>query len=74
MTGQSITLLASCSKVLVALSLGLLIERETKLSNGEKLSWNTKINDVLPEWKLMDGYATEHADIEDLLSASPTSP
>jgi hypothetical protein len=47
---------------------GLLIENHTRLPNGELLAWSTKVRDVLPEWQLMDGYASEHVDVVDLLS------
>lgn len=48
------------------LSIGLLIERGTELPNGDKLDWDTKIKDILPEWKLLDDYASDHLDITDL--------
>ncbi len=46
--------------------MGLLIEDGTKLPNGDKLDWSTKIKDVLPEWKLQDQYASDDVDIWDL--------
>lgn len=66
---QSLWAIASNSKVFVALSIGLLIERNTSLSNGQLLDWDTKIVDILgDDWKLEDGYATDHLDVTDLLS------
>jgi CubicO group peptidase (beta-lactamase class C family) len=64
---ESKHLIASCSKVFAALSVGILIDRETLLHNGDKLTWNTKIKDVLPDWRLMDKRAEKNADIEDVL-------
>lgn len=61
--------IASNSKVFVASSIGLLIERKTKISNGAFLDWDTKIVDILgDDWVLEDPYATSHLDITDLLS------
>jgi hypothetical protein len=51
------------------LAVGMMIENGTLLPNGDKLDWHTKVKDVLPEWKLMDDYASDHVDIVDLLSA-----
>jgi hypothetical protein len=39
-----------------------------RLPNGELLAWDTKVKDVLPEWQLMDEYASDHVDVVDLLS------
>ncbi len=44
-----------------------MIENQTKLANGEFLNWDTKVKDVLPGWKLQDEYASDHADLVDLL-------
>ncbi len=60
--------IASNSKLFTMLSVGMLIEHDTMLPNGEKLDWTTKIKDVLPEWKLMDEYASDHATVVDLMS------
>lgn len=67
---QSRHAIASCSKFFAAASVGLLIERGTLLKNGQKLKWNTKIKDVLPDWKLLDRSTEENADIEDVLCES----
>jgi len=52
----------------------MLINNETALPGGGKLSWDTKVADILPEWKLPDDYASKHLDMTDLLSASQTLP
>ena len=49
------------------LAVGMLIENHTLLVSGEYLDWSTKIKDILPEWKLLDEYASDHADVVDLL-------
>jgi CubicO group peptidase (beta-lactamase class C family) len=64
--------IASNSKLFTALAIGLLVQNGTKLSNGAELSWSSKLKDVLPEWALMDEYASEHVDITDLGSRSPS--
>lgn len=51
----------------MALSIGWLIHNETVLPNGEKLGYDTKIVDILPDWDLVDEYAREHIDVLDLL-------
>lgn len=55
------------SKLFLAYSVGLLINNETL---GTKLDWNTKVKDVIPEWKLWDETASEQADFTDLLVRS----
>ncbi|WWD21260.1 hypothetical protein CI109_105744 [Kwoniella shandongensis] len=60
--------IASNSKLFAVSSIGLLISNGTILPNGGTLDWETKIKDILPEWKLMDGYATEHVNLIDLMS------
>lgn len=52
----------------MALSIGLLIERETVCSDGKKIGWKTKVTAVSPDWKLVDEYDAQRATIEDLLS------
>ena len=38
-------------------------------SKAEGLSWNTKVADLLPkDWKLLDEYANEKANVIDALS------
>ncbi len=62
----------SNSKLFAMLSVGMLVENNTILASGERLDWSTKIKDILPEWKLMDEYASNHADVIDLMSTSIT--
>lgn len=33
-----------------------------------RLTWDTKMTDVLPEWKLMDEVASRETDLVDLMS------
>ncbi|WVQ74432.1 hypothetical protein IAR50_004033 [Cryptococcus sp. DSM 104548] len=66
--GETLFGIASNSKVFLAISVGLLIEDKAILPNGELLDWSTKISHILPGWKLMDKYASSHADLIDLLS------
>jgi hypothetical protein len=58
---------ASNSKLFAALSIGLLIENETILENGDKLDYSTKIKDILPDWRMIDPYMQDHLDVLDLL-------
>ena len=50
--------------------MGLLIEDGTKLPNGKKLDWNTKLKDIFPEWRLPVSGGSGLADVIDLLSMS----
>lgn len=59
--------IASNSKLFAALSIGLLIENETVLENGDKLDYITKIKDILPDWRMLDPYMQDHLDVLDLL-------
>lgn len=59
--------IASNSKLFTAMSLSLLIDNNTILSNGELLRYDTKVEDVLGDWKLVDPYMSEHLDLLDLL-------
>ncbi|KLT43700.1 beta-lactamase/transpeptidase-like protein [Cutaneotrichosporon oleaginosum] len=53
--------IASNTKLFTALSVGTVL--------GEKnLTWSTKVKDILPEWQLMDPYASDHVDIVDLVA------
>ncbi|WVQ85963.1 hypothetical protein IAT38_008131 [Cryptococcus sp. DSM 104549] len=60
--------IGSNSKLFTALAVGLLVYNETKLLNGETLTWHTKMKDILPEWGLMDEYASDHVDLLDVMS------
>jgi hypothetical protein len=67
--------LASCSKAFLPSAFGILIDdfahgrNNTPLPQGvSKLSWFTKVRDLLPnEWELTDNWASEKANIQDLL-------
>ncbi|WVR08835.1 hypothetical protein IAU60_005893 [Kwoniella sp. DSM 27419] len=63
---QTLFSIASNSKLFTMLSVGMLVENQTALANGDTLKWTTKIKDLLPEWKLMDEYASDHANLIDL--------
>ncbi|ORY32151.1 beta-lactamase/transpeptidase-like protein [Naematelia encephala] len=65
-TNETMFSIASNSKLFTMLSVGLLIRNGTKLASGQNLDWSTKIKDVIPEWKLMDEYASDHTDLIDL--------
>ncbi|KZP01782.1 beta-lactamase/transpeptidase-like protein [Calocera viscosa TUFC12733] len=74
-TADTLYSIASNSKAFAAAGLGLVIDdyatgrNVTPLPSGlEKLEWTTRVKDVLPEWALMDEYASEHAQLVDLLS------
>lgn len=53
--------IASNSKAFTAAALGILVDRG-------KISWNDKVRDYIPEFKLHDPYVTEHFTIKDLLT------
>ncbi|OCF32472.1 hypothetical protein I316_05899 [Kwoniella heveanensis BCC8398] len=73
---ETLFAIASNSKLFTAISVGLLIENHTILPplNGEAsskarvLEWTTKIKDILPEWELVDEFASEHTNLIDLAS------
>lgn len=54
------------SKHFTTLAVGTLIHDGHVLQNGEKLSWNTKVKDVLPGWRLQDPIASENCTLADL--------
>jgi hypothetical protein len=64
--------LASNTKHFTAVSVGLVITNESANDSPHKLSWNTKIQEIFPEWKLTDPVASELTDVVDLLSGSDT--
>ncbi|WVF66951.1 hypothetical protein IAT40_001694 [Kwoniella sp. CBS 6097] len=77
LTSKSLFSIASNTKLLTALSLGILIDRETPIptnlsstasSHGDVLSWNTKPQDILPGWGLADRAAGEEATLKDVLT------
>ncbi|KAK7054311.1 hypothetical protein VNI00_003504 [Paramarasmius palmivorus] len=57
--------IGSNSKLFTIVSTGLLISNE---SVTPRISWDTKIGSVIPEWDLMDSYASEKASITDLMN------
>ena len=67
--------MASVSKAFCATALGLLIDdfahgrNVTALPSGlTELTWHTRLGDLLPEWELMDTWASERANFRDILS------
>lgn len=60
--------IASNSKLFTYLAVGNMILNGTILPNGEPLSFETKVKDILPTWELMDPYASDHVNVQDLLS------
>ncbi|KAI0063209.1 beta-lactamase/transpeptidase-like protein [Artomyces pyxidatus] len=68
--------IASCSKAFVSTAIGILIDdyahgrNTTPLPAGLKeLNWDTRLKDILPgEWELMDPWASEKANLVDILS------
>lgn len=76
MTSDTLFNLASCSKAFTAVSIGMLMDdfasgrNTTPLPPGLKeFDWNTKVKDILPgEWEVMDSWASEKANIRDILS------
>ena len=72
---QTLFHMASVSKAFCATALGLLIEdfatgsNVTALPSGlSELSWHTRLRDLLPDWQLMDEWASERANLRDILS------
>ncbi len=52
---------ASNSKAFTAAALGMLVDEK-------KITWDTKVTDIIPEFKLYDNYATQEFTIRDLLT------
>jgi CubicO group peptidase (beta-lactamase class C family) len=52
---------ASNSKAFTAAAVGILVDQG-------KLSWDTKVTDVIPEFKLYDSYVTQEFTVRDLLT------
>ncbi|KAF7343155.1 F-box domain-containing protein [Mycena venus] len=68
-TPDTLFAIASNSKLFLSISVGLLIKNESlAAARGEKLRWDTKIKDVLPEWGLMDEDMQNGVMIQDMLS------
>ncbi|HUW93882.1 MAG TPA: serine hydrolase [Bacteroidales bacterium] len=53
--------IASNTKAFTAAALGILIDEG-------KLSWDSKVSDIIPEFRLYDAYVTEDFNIKDLLT------
>jgi CubicO group peptidase (beta-lactamase class C family) len=68
-TPDTLFAIASNSKLFLSISVGLLIKNESlAAARGEKLRWDTKIKDVIPEWGLMDDEMQNGVMIQDILS------
>jgi CubicO group peptidase (beta-lactamase class C family) len=73
---QTLFYIGSASKAFTASAIGILMDdfatgrNVTPLPPGLKaFDWNTKIKDLLPEeWKLKDEWASDKANIRDILS------
>jgi CubicO group peptidase (beta-lactamase class C family) len=53
--------IASNSKAFTAAALGILVDQQ-------KISWDSKVTDIIPEFKLYDTYVTQEFTIRDLLT------
>ncbi|KAF8199251.1 beta-lactamase/transpeptidase-like protein [Mycena galopus ATCC 62051] len=68
-TPDTVFAIASDSKLFLAMAVGLLIKNESLAEHrAERLRWDTKIANLLPEWGLMDAEMQNGATIQDLLS------
>jgi CubicO group peptidase (beta-lactamase class C family) len=68
-TPDTLFAIASNSKLFLSISVGLLIKNDSlAAARGEKLRWDTKIKDVIPEWGLMDDEMQNGVMIQDMLS------
>jgi hypothetical protein len=67
---ETLFVTGSNSKLFAAIAIGMLIEKGTILENGKKLGYGTKIEDILPDWQLMDQHISDHVDVLDLLCKS----
>ncbi|KAJ6587916.1 beta-lactamase/transpeptidase-like protein [Mycena capillaripes] len=68
-TPDTLFAIASNSKLFLSISVGLLIKNESlAAARGEKLRWDTKIKNVIPEWGLMDEDMQNGVTIQDALS------
>jgi len=62
-TGETLFAMASTTKAMVAMSLGILVDEG-------KLNWNDKVLQHLPDFQLSDPYITADARVKDLLTHS----
>ncbi|KAF8557186.1 beta-lactamase/transpeptidase-like protein [Imleria badia] len=74
-TPETLFHMASVSKAFCATALGLLIDdfangnNVTVLPSGlTELTWHSRLTDLLPDWQLMDAWASERANLRDILS------
>ena len=58
---ETIFSMASTTKAFISMSLGILVDRDS-------ISWDDRVVDVLPSFKLSDPYITKDARIKDLLT------
>jgi CubicO group peptidase (beta-lactamase class C family) len=58
--------LASNSKLFTTLTLGGLIENGTRLEDGEVLTWDTKVSQVITDWATANGGALKEVTLKDL--------
>ena len=72
---QTLFHMASVSKAFCATALRLLIDDFAHGRNVTalpscltELTWHTRLRDLLPEWELMDAWASERANLRDILS------
>lgn len=59
--GQTLFAIASNTKAFTSAALGILVDEE-------KLRWDTKVTDIIPEFRLYNSYVTEDFIIKDLLT------
>ncbi len=62
---QTLFEVASNSKLFAALATGLLVHND---SLSPRLSWDSKVASVIPDWQLVDPVAAQEADLLDILS------
>ncbi|KAF9524497.1 beta-lactamase/transpeptidase-like protein [Crepidotus variabilis] len=68
-TPDTVFAIGSNSKLFLAVSIGLLVHNGSLTDlKGRRLSWQTKVKDVVPGWGLMDKDAESGSTIQDLLS------
>ena len=58
---ETIFSMASTTKAFISMSLGILVDRDS-------ISWDDRVVDILPSFKLSDPYITKDARIKDLLT------
>ncbi|ORX36668.1 beta-lactamase/transpeptidase-like protein [Kockovaella imperatae] len=66
-TPDSLFSIASNSKLITVIALGLLIESEAKLPDGSILRWDSKVSRIFPDLKLQDERVMHMLDLTDLL-------